>query len=200
MFTSTACLDLQEDRPMLRLKKTVFAASAVAALALAPVTPAAAAGLVPWLVGRHVVGVVLGRSADAALAAVPRQRSPRINRPLRTHRRPITAGRRPATMRRQTITHVPRCITHPRRRTTRDARRTTGRASHTLARCPDSTRRRVATMHHARGTVPLTVATSPTDRAVSLIAVGEDRRSPALRARRGGRPSRIDALRLRGRI
>lgn len=42
--------------------------------------------------------------------------------------------------------------------------------------------------------------TSPTDRAVPRIAVGEDRRSPALRARRGGRPSRIDALRLRGRI
>jgi hypothetical protein len=45
---------------MLRLKKTVFAASAVAALALAPLTPAAAAGLVPWIVGRHVVGAVLG--------------------------------------------------------------------------------------------------------------------------------------------
>jgi hypothetical protein len=47
---------------MLRLKKTIFAASAVAALALAlaPVTPAAAAGLVPWIVGQHVVGAVLG--------------------------------------------------------------------------------------------------------------------------------------------
>jgi hypothetical protein len=60
---------------MLRLKKTVFAASAVAALALAPVTPAAAAGLVPWIVGRHVVEAVLGLAtlpfavASAALSA-----------------------------------------------------------------------------------------------------------------------------------
>jgi TetR/AcrR family transcriptional regulator, mexJK operon transcriptional repressor len=58
----------------------------------------------------------------------------------------------------------------------------------------------VVTMHHGRGILPLTVPTSPTDRAVSLIAVGEDRRSPALKARRGGRPTRIDALRLHGRI
>jgi hypothetical protein len=60
---------------MLRLKKTVLAASAVAALALAPVTPAAAVGLVPWIVGRHVVGAVLGLAmlpfavASAALGA-----------------------------------------------------------------------------------------------------------------------------------
>lgn len=59
----------------MRLGKTVIAASAVAALALAPVTPAAAAGLVPWIVGRHVVGAVLGLAtlpfvvASAALAA-----------------------------------------------------------------------------------------------------------------------------------
>jgi hypothetical protein len=60
---------------MLRLKKTVFAASAVAALALAPVTPAAAVGFLPWIVGRHVAGAVLGLAtlpfavASAALAA-----------------------------------------------------------------------------------------------------------------------------------
>ena len=42
--------------------------------------------------------------------------------------------------------------------------------------------------------------TSPTNRAGSLIAVGEDRRSPTAKARRGGRPSRTDALRLGERI
>ena len=45
---------------MFEFKKTVLAASALAVLALAPVAPAAAAGVVPWIVGRHVVGAVLG--------------------------------------------------------------------------------------------------------------------------------------------
>jgi TetR/AcrR family transcriptional repressor of mexJK operon len=44
------------------------------------------------------------------------------------------------------------------------------------------------------------VPTSPTNRAGLPIAVGEDRRSPTAKARRGGRPSRTDALRLRERI
>lgn len=42
--------------------------------------------------------------------------------------------------------------------------------------------------------------TSPTNRAGPLITVGEDRRSPTAKARRGGRPSRTDALRLGERI
>ena len=60
---------------MVGLKKAFFAASAVAALAFGPVAPAAAAGLVPWIVGRHVVGAVLGLAtlpfavASAALSA-----------------------------------------------------------------------------------------------------------------------------------
>jgi AcrR family transcriptional regulator len=44
------------------------------------------------------------------------------------------------------------------------------------------------------------VPTSPTNRAGSPIAVGEDRRSPTAKTRRGGRPSRTDALRLGERI
>ena len=51
---------------MLRLKKPVFAALAVAALALAPMTPAAAFGpFFPWILGRHIIG------AAAALATLP---------------------------------------------------------------------------------------------------------------------------------
>lgn len=42
--------------------------------------------------------------------------------------------------------------------------------------------------------------TSPTNRAGLHIAVGEDRRSPTAKARRGGRPSRSEALRLGERI
>ena len=42
--------------------------------------------------------------------------------------------------------------------------------------------------------------TSLTNRAGPLIAVGEDRGSPTAKARRGGRPSRTDALRLGERI
>lgn len=42
--------------------------------------------------------------------------------------------------------------------------------------------------------------TFPTARAVSVIAVGEDRASAPRKARRGGRPSRTDALRLREQI
>jgi len=60
---------------MVGLKTRVFTAAAVVALALAPLAPAAAAGVVPWLVGRHVVGAVLGLAtlpfavASAALSA-----------------------------------------------------------------------------------------------------------------------------------
>jgi hypothetical protein len=47
---------------MLGLKKTALAAAGITALALAPITPAAAAGalIVPWLIARHVVGAVVG--------------------------------------------------------------------------------------------------------------------------------------------
>ena len=45
-----------------------------------------------------------------------------------------------------------------------------------------------------------TVPTSPTNRAGLHIAVGEDRRSPTAKTRRGGRPSRTEALRLGERI
>jgi AcrR family transcriptional regulator len=44
------------------------------------------------------------------------------------------------------------------------------------------------------------VPTSPPARAVSVIAVGEGGASAPLKARRGGRPSRTDALQLRERI
>jgi len=64
----------------------------------------------------------------------------------------------------------------------------------------NSTRRRAVTPRHARATLAPTVPTSPTNRAGSLIAVGEDRRSPTAKTRRGGRPSRTDALRLGERI
>ena len=51
---------------MLTVKKPVFAAVTGAALALAPITPAAAFGpFFPWILGRHVVGAV------AALATLP---------------------------------------------------------------------------------------------------------------------------------
>jgi hypothetical protein len=51
---------------MLGLKKPVIAAASVVALALAPIAPAAAAGfLLPWILGRHVVGAV------ARLATLP---------------------------------------------------------------------------------------------------------------------------------
>jgi hypothetical protein len=51
---------------MLGVKKPVFAAVTGAALALAPITPAAAFGpFLPWILGRHVVGAV------AALATLP---------------------------------------------------------------------------------------------------------------------------------
>jgi len=46
---------------MIGSKKTILAAASVMALALAPVSPATAAGLfLPWLIGRHVVGAVVG--------------------------------------------------------------------------------------------------------------------------------------------
>jgi hypothetical protein len=46
---------------MLGLKKQVIAAASVAALAFAPITPAAAAGLfLPWLLGRHLVAAAVG--------------------------------------------------------------------------------------------------------------------------------------------
>jgi hypothetical protein len=46
---------------MLGLKKPVIAAASVAALAFAPITPAAAAGLfLPWLLGRHLVAAAVG--------------------------------------------------------------------------------------------------------------------------------------------
>jgi hypothetical protein len=66
---------LEKEQPMLELKKRVFVASVVAVISLAPVAPAAAAGVVPWIVGRHVVGAVLGLAtlpfavASAALSA-----------------------------------------------------------------------------------------------------------------------------------
>jgi TetR/AcrR family transcriptional regulator, mexJK operon transcriptional repressor len=44
------------------------------------------------------------------------------------------------------------------------------------------------------------VPTSPTNRAGPPTVVGEDHRSPPAKAGRGGRPSRVDALRLRDRI
>ncbi len=44
------------------------------------------------------------------------------------------------------------------------------------------------------------VPPSSTDRAVSLITVGEGRRPPTRKTRHGGRPSRADALELRDRI
>jgi hypothetical protein len=51
---------------MLRLRKTVFAALGVGALALAPVQPAAAFGpFIPWFLARHAVG------AAVALATLP---------------------------------------------------------------------------------------------------------------------------------
>jgi TetR/AcrR family transcriptional repressor of mexJK operon len=65
---------------------------------------------------------------------------------------------------------------------------------------PSTTRRRAVTRRHARVTLAPTVPTSPINRAGSLIAVGEDRRSPTPKTRRGGRPSRTDALRLGERI
>jgi TetR/AcrR family transcriptional repressor of mexJK operon len=44
------------------------------------------------------------------------------------------------------------------------------------------------------------VPTPPLNRAGTLIAVGEDHKTPPGKSRRGGRPSRVDALRLRERI
>ena len=56
-------------------------------------------------------------------------------------------------------------------------------------------------MRRARATLAPTVPTSPPNRAGSPpIAADEDRRSLIVKARRGGRPSRTDALRLRVRI
>jgi TetR/AcrR family transcriptional regulator, mexJK operon transcriptional repressor len=56
-------------------------------------------------------------------------------------------------------------------------------------------------MRRARATLAPTVPTSPTNRAgLPPIVADEDRRSLIVRARRGGRPSRTDALRLRERI
>lgn len=61
---------------MLGFKKTVLAAVSVVALSLAPLTPAAAGGLiVPWILGRHVVAAAVGLAtlpfaiASAALFA-----------------------------------------------------------------------------------------------------------------------------------
>jgi hypothetical protein len=61
---------------MPRLKGAILAAAAVAALALLPATPAAAGGFIgPWILGRHVIGAVLGLAtlplavASAALSA-----------------------------------------------------------------------------------------------------------------------------------
>jgi hypothetical protein len=46
---------------MPRLRGPILVAAAVAALALLPATPAAAAGFIaPWILGRHVIGAVVG--------------------------------------------------------------------------------------------------------------------------------------------
>jgi hypothetical protein len=46
---------------MLGLKKPVIAVASIAALALAPIAPAAGAGLfLPWILGRHLVAAAVG--------------------------------------------------------------------------------------------------------------------------------------------
>src|SRR5580704_13876255 len=106
----------------------------------------------------------------------------------------------PVTTHHQIITQVLRRITRGLRRTTRELRAITGPRLRTAALRRNTTRRRAVTLRHARVTLAPTVPTSPTNRAGSLIAVGEDRRSPTAKIRRGGRPSRTDALRLGQRI
>jgi len=67
------------------------------------------------------------------------------------------------------------------------------------ARRRDSTNRHALTTRRARASLARTATTLPSNRAGSLIAVGEGH-GPVARVRRGGRPSRTDALQLRGRI
>jgi hypothetical protein len=69
---------------MLGVKKLVIAAASIAALALAPIAPAAAAGFfLPWILGRHVVAAAVGLAtlplavaSSVAQAAAPYPSTP----------------------------------------------------------------------------------------------------------------------------
>ena len=180
---------------MQTLKRSIPAALAVAALSLLPIASASASPFIaPWLLGRHVIGAVVGLAtlplAIASAAGQAEGPYPRVRR---------TAVAR-AMASRPAIIRLRRSITRRGRRTTRDRRLTTGHRRITLGLA--STGRRAVTPRRARATLPHTVPTSPPARAVSVIAVGEGGASAPLKARRGrgGRPSRSDALQLRERI
>lgn len=98
---------------------------------------------------------------------------------------PVTIRGQPTTARRRRITQDPKATIDLRFR---------------MRALRPAMSLRAVTIRHARATLALTVPTSPTNRAGSLIAVAEDRRSPTAKVRRGGRPSRTAALRLGERI
>jgi len=70
---------------MLGLKKPVITAASIAVLALAPIAPAAAAGLfLPWILGRHVVAAAVG------LATLPLAMASSVGQPAAPY--PSTPG------------------------------------------------------------------------------------------------------------